>query len=580
MRTESIRLMAVLMAGLLAVMLAGCSTTARNPIVARYWITDGPGAETTPVFPEMEAGPLGVPDLMKKADLGVCFSGGGTRAAASALGQLRGLREIGLLDRVRYISAVSGGAWAATPYVFLPTDERGEARVSDDVFLGAYIPPEKLKLTDLTTAPSDSLAYVLSKMDIHARNIANAARLSGDETYARTLSQVILKPYSLDDPNRYFTHDSRIRDHILARNPHLTKDDFYVAAPKRPLLICGGAIRRYDWQPWRWKGSENKRVPVEYTPLYVGVRHQFTDVGAEGRCIGGGYVESYAYDTARVTKREDSPSFLGTPRRGWYSRFSLADMIASTGAAPGEYWIPRVILGLPQFRHVGPVQCAGGDVAVEYSHEDGGQTENLGIMPLLARKVRNIIVFENAPSPFDPLNPNRWRRCPDDVVQLFGGVPPTSILSSGHIDNQVFERRALNRLTDAMSRKHAAGEPQVFCDEYMVLRNDNYGVEGGYTVNVCWVFLGPQVRFGKDDRPIPGQAQWYDLLGEPAVREKIFGSKNQFINFPFLATFLNKPTSLIDLSLPEAAALAHFTSWSVASSGPTIRGFFGDLAPQ
>ncbi len=40
-------------------------------------------------------------------DFGVAISGGGTRSAAAAVGQLRGLMQNGWLDRVRYLAAVS-----------------------------------------------------------------------------------------------------------------------------------------------------------------------------------------------------------------------------------------------------------------------------------------------------------------------------------------------------------------------------------------------------------------------------------------------------------------------------------------
>ena len=44
--------------------------------------------------------------------VGVCFSGGGSRALSATMGQLRGLRALGVLDDVLFISSVSGGTWA------------------------------------------------------------------------------------------------------------------------------------------------------------------------------------------------------------------------------------------------------------------------------------------------------------------------------------------------------------------------------------------------------------------------------------------------------------------------------------
>jgi len=60
------------------------------------------------------------------------------RAAPATIGQLRMLHEFGWMRYVRYISAISGGAWASIPYTYLP-NEMDTCR-----FLGEYIPPDKM----------------------------------------------------------------------------------------------------------------------------------------------------------------------------------------------------------------------------------------------------------------------------------------------------------------------------------------------------------------------------------------------------------------------------------------------------
>src|SRR5690242_4301356 len=57
-------------------------------------------------------------DHRKVKDLGIAFSGGGTRSAAATLGELRGLYENGWLKNVRYMTAVSGGSWTSVPFVY------------------------------------------------------------------------------------------------------------------------------------------------------------------------------------------------------------------------------------------------------------------------------------------------------------------------------------------------------------------------------------------------------------------------------------------------------------------------------
>jgi len=82
-------------------------------------------------------------DASRKS-IGVCFSGGGSRALTCAWGQLIGLASVKqpagkrLLDDVRYISSVSGGTWAAVLYTFRP------GAISDEVFLGPAYAPNQL----------------------------------------------------------------------------------------------------------------------------------------------------------------------------------------------------------------------------------------------------------------------------------------------------------------------------------------------------------------------------------------------------------------------------------------------------
>jgi len=77
------------------------------------------------VFPEVER-------LSEKADIGIALPGGGMRAAVLAFGWLQVFHELGLLDKVKYISSVSGGGWTSTPMV--------NSSIDMDTYLGKLIP--------------------------------------------------------------------------------------------------------------------------------------------------------------------------------------------------------------------------------------------------------------------------------------------------------------------------------------------------------------------------------------------------------------------------------------------------------
>ena len=104
-------------------------------VTARVWADAGFGQA-----PEQCPGVLSEPP----ARTAVCFSGGGTRSMVASIGQLRALQALGLLDRVGYLSCVSGSAWAAVPFVFAPD---GLAR------LGTPTAPEALTRSALDTVP-------------------------------------------------------------------------------------------------------------------------------------------------------------------------------------------------------------------------------------------------------------------------------------------------------------------------------------------------------------------------------------------------------------------------------------------
>src|SRR5262245_14798773 len=103
-------------------------------ITARTWASAG----TAFTFPEQESGVL-----PPSPNTGVCFSGGGSRSQVATVGQLRALAALELLDRVRYISCVSGSSWACAPFTYYngPSD--------DTVLLGAVVAPEQLTLEAL-----------------------------------------------------------------------------------------------------------------------------------------------------------------------------------------------------------------------------------------------------------------------------------------------------------------------------------------------------------------------------------------------------------------------------------------------
>ncbi len=88
---------------------------------------------------------------------GVCISGGGSRAVAAAMGELRGLAALGLLSRIGWLSTISRATWVGTLLDWAPPTW------SDATLLGPLeLSPERLRWE------SGSAADNLSQLDPHA----------------------------------------------------------------------------------------------------------------------------------------------------------------------------------------------------------------------------------------------------------------------------------------------------------------------------------------------------------------------------------------------------------------------------
>ena len=70
----------------------------------------------------------------KRPLTGVCLSGGGPRAFIASFGQLRALHALGLLEKIDYLSAVSGSSWLSSIVTYAKADHK--------TILGDYIDPK------------------------------------------------------------------------------------------------------------------------------------------------------------------------------------------------------------------------------------------------------------------------------------------------------------------------------------------------------------------------------------------------------------------------------------------------------
>lgn len=537
-------------------------------------------------------------DKERPQDVGVAFSGGGTRSAAATIGQLRGLRQNGWLDRVRYVTAVSGGSWAAVPYTFYdgPLEE----------LLGEYVPTNSLTPEALTRAASGKLAERVARSELGHVGLQEVPqflpdRVAGydtttlqsavstlrralrkwrgqnlpepdrrDKSYAHMLGQVFLGKHEDLDPLvargnlAPYTWDRETAIEMSKVTGYFS-GDFVHAAANRPFLIVGGTL---IWQHPAF--TYPRLIPVEYTPLYTGIRQRFGG-------IGGTYVWPWAYDRSVVARQPGDRMLVSPGPDG--RMFTLADVIASSGAAPqltlllGTGVPSRLRASLrtaaeafPSFANTAvrdgePIPT--GDL---FPHGDGGFTDNFGLMPLLARQVRNIIVFVNS---------NKTWTLNDQLQSFF---IPVDVKDGGGDKsmNAVFEASRYKELLDGLDAATASGGPAVYCGRqaWSVHGNELYNIRTYDDLKICWVYNHAAGEWKKLlDATIRGWLDWTKASGTPRTDEV-----KALESFPYYATFGENRPRVIRLNPLQINLLADLAAWSITNTATVdaITGAFGE----
>ena len=187
----------------------------------------------------------------------------------------------------------------------------------------------------------------------------------------------------------------------------------------------------------------------------------------------------------------------------------------------------------------------------EYGHGDGGHLENLGVMPLLARDVKNMIIFVNTKTKFRP----RAEQDPyaGSLEPLFRPVTNKDEGDANFVTNMVFKDDGkFDALIAGLEVRKMAGETLIHCDTYTVLQNSHYRIEGGYDANVCWLY----------DEAVES---WSDALNAE-MQSLVAG----LVRFPHYRTFFQNELGVIDLSIEEVNALAHLSCWNVTANAGII----------
>jgi len=413
---------------------------------------------------------------------GVCFSGGGPRAMSCAMGQMRGLHALGLIDSIGTVSAVSGGGWFSTLFTYAPTE------IDDETLLGPVVTPEAMTLENLATINPQTIAAPLIHMSdeellYYSRDTLRTLVLSDTQAfnrfYARLLNESLLRPFGLDHPHKFFTLNETTVQDIITRNPHLQPTQFYTARPNRPFLICGAT---HIYPP----GPNRVLRPFEYSALYSGMFQFFPQAGNNQADLGGGYVENLAFDSETPINLPDS-SLITVPTPE--PIFLLSDMVGSTSSGPDiildYYSHPELLPAFRLWSLVNPDQ----QPTFPYDVYDGSNIENIGIIPLLRRQYPVILAFVNSSVPLGSDHPDSVEGVVSQITRLFGF--PTPFQADNAADTQIFPKAQFKPLVEGLKAAHQAGGLAMYVDSYEIVQPNLFELPpypNNQKVTVAWFY--------------------------------------------------------------------------------------------
>jgi len=520
-----------------------------------------PGTLSAEVFPAKPGGPF--PEFELDDDrsqrylpagrpFGVAISGGGTRSLSAAIGQMRALIDLDLLDLVGAVSCVSGGTWFGTLFNYVPET------ISDSVLLGPSIAPDKLTLADIETLDRDNLGgpvprmtnrRIIDRLTLLEAEVA-IGRLPENRVYARLLDHLLLKPFGLNSDSMFFALDPASVRAIIARNADLDTDDFFTTRTNRPYFLAN-ATQVYPTD----KHAVMRHVA--YSPLYAGTPQLFTGVGPKGQAFGGGFAQSFAFDSKTPTGSA-SPVTVPTPS----PHFLLSDVMGSSGAAPGAFLdqLGFSDVGFPEFNDW-PAVDLGQVPSALYSFVDGGNLEDTGIVSLLYRQYPVIVAFVNAELPIGTKSDEAVDGISGQISRLFGKNPKKKL--GNNQDTQVFNNDHGEFAALVQDLNKSRSEGAFALGDYTIRANNAFGIEpypGDGKVSVLWFYL----NLNQDWR---GQITDKQVLAVLDSQSK----KNNFKNFPNYSTIgqnrgdLDIP-ELLWLTAEQVQLAANMTAFSVGTS--------------
>ncbi|MGR3294285.1 MAG: hypothetical protein ACUZ9M_09755 [Candidatus Scalindua sp.] len=501
--------------------------------------------------------------LASTSNCGICFSGGGTRSLSASMGQMRGLEQLGILRYARYISCVSGGSWASAVYTYY------KSGASDDRELLGVDPSSEergtWKLSDWSSSLKNSNLAYPATADFEKTIAVYLLEGPEDMAWINAVRDTFFKPFGLDE-NNFFSLDSSTVTKILNENKLLQPDwnssNFDIPKEGRPYLIVNGTLL---WPVELEDLDKVDRVLVQFTPLYVGnpfaltlkVKHDWP-LKDQSLNTGGGVLDTFAFGSSGPDAA--SGAWLEMPAQ--YGAFTIWHASGISSAAYGyDEAKTDIKVFLPRENYWAVTDSEGSrSISKNRYFSDGGNLENFGIMAMLQRQVKKIVVFVNSETALKKNGENII--IDSDIAPLFG------LDNAKFPNNQVFEPGGYTTLSNKLWDAYSKGGLAMANESYTTIRNDWFGIPE-YDVEVLWVYNAPVKDWIKQLNHEVKKAIQSGIKGEQPLKD-----------FPNYKTIGENWLKLIQLKPEQVSLLADMFSWSIYENRTVFKQFLAPvLAP-
>lgn len=436
----------------------------------------------------------------------------------------------------------------------------------------------------------------------------------------------------------YFTLNAASLANIRSRNQgnSLKGAEFFTVRnvageQKRPyLIVSSSVVGPTALAPFKAEAP----IGFEYTPLYIGSAYspngQAVNYGSGTKLlVGSGYIEPFAYGgngPGSIDSGTQSINVSPTPFPFTLAAASGTSSSAFASAIEENYEtilnglkfkgivgaIEKFALGIllrflqkdtgladlsPQSNYW-PVASGNNQPTTPFTFADGGALDNYGLITLLRRRVKNIVVFINTSTKLDPtLDPTKKIKSGqiDTSFPPLFGVPThyTGIFTQ---NNQVFPKEEFAIIVNALKLAKKNRKTVMAKYTHTIAENDWWGIQGvkldasgnpahpnhpvspNDQVNILWVYND---RVKDWEKALTTEQFYAKGLGEVTLKEAIESGnaskpEGPFKLFPNYATaFQNHDYELVELTAMQVNLLADLSCWNITENQAVFKQMLG-----